>query len=104
MWAFPTSAVKLHMGSTDYYNKMFAMGSSEDFFCPAVVTGSTSAMPLTSSVDSSKIKYKASSVSKMLSCAGTPKSRLMLKRTLQDVFAEGSVKENQILERLGAQK
>ena len=28
----------------------------------------------------------------------------MLKRTLQDAFAEGSAKENQILEHLGAQK
>jgi hypothetical protein len=28
----------------------------------------------------------------------------MLKRTLQDAFAEGSAKENQILERLGTQK
>jgi CO dehydrogenase/acetyl-CoA synthase beta subunit len=28
----------------------------------------------------------------------------MLKRTLQDTFAEGSAKENQILERLGTQK
>src|SRR6266852_1240996 len=27
MWAFPTSAVKLHVGSTNYYDKMFAMGS-----------------------------------------------------------------------------
>ncbi len=27
MWAFPTSAIKLHVGSTDYYDKMFAMGS-----------------------------------------------------------------------------
>ncbi len=83
---------------------MPATPDSEDFFCPAAVTGSTSATPLTSSVDSSKIKYEALSVSKMPFCASTLKSRLMLKRTLQDVFAEGSVKENQILERLGAQK
>jgi len=83
---------------------MPATPDSEDFFCPAAATGSTSATPLTSSVDSSKIKYEASSVSKMPSCASTPKSRSMLKRTLQDAFAEGSVKENQILERLGAQK
>src|SRR6266852_3673325 len=83
---------------------MPATPDSEDFFCLAAATGSTSAMPLTSSVDSSKIKYEASSVSKMPSRAGTPKSRSMLKWTLQDVFAEGSVKENQILEHLGAQK
>src|SRR6266849_8418030 len=83
---------------------MPATPDSEDFFCPAVATGSTSAMPLTSSMDSSKIKYEASSVSKTPSCAGTPKSRSMLKWALQDVFAEGSAKENQILERLGAQK
>ncbi len=83
---------------------MPATPNSEDFFCLAAVTGSTSAMPLTSSVDSSKIKYEASSVFKTPSRAGTPKSRLMLKRTLQDMFAEGSAKENQILECLGAQK
>src|SRR5713101_7310362 len=83
---------------------MPAIPDSEDFFCLAAATGSTSATPLTSSVDSSKIKYEALSVSKMPFCASTLKSRLMLKRTLQDVFAEGSVKENQILERLGAQK
>ena len=33
-----------------------------------------------------------------------PKSKLMTKRTLQDAFAEGSAKENQILEQLGTQK
>src|SRR6266849_7563280 len=83
---------------------MPATPDSEDFFCLAAATGSTSAMPLTSSVDSSKIKYEASSVSKMPSRAGTPKSRSMLKWTLQDAFAEGSAKENQILKRLRAQK
>src|SRR6266849_11043001 len=83
---------------------MPATPDSEDFFCLAAMTGSTSATPLMSSVDSSKIKYEASSVSKTPSCASTPKLRLILKRTLQDVFAEGSAKENQILERLGAQK
>jgi hypothetical protein len=73
---------------------------SDDVFCSA---GSTSATPLTSSVDSSsRVKYEA--VSKTPSRAGTPKSRSMLKRTLQDAFAEGSAKENQIIERLGTQK
>jgi hypothetical protein len=81
---------------------MPATPDSEDFFCPAAVTGSTSATPLTSSVDSGKVKYD--SVSKTPSRASTPKSRSMLKRTLQDAFAEGSAKENQILERLGTQK
>src|SRR6266849_3423149 len=83
---------------------MPATPDSEDFFCPAAATGSTSATPLTSSMDSSKIKYEASSVSKTPSHAGTPKSRSMLKQTLQDAFAKGSVKENQILEHLEAQK
>jgi hypothetical protein len=83
---------------------MPATPDSEDFFCPAAATGSTSATPLTSSADSSKIKYEASSASKTPSRSGTPKSRSMLKRTLQDTFAEGSAKENQILERLGTQK
>jgi hypothetical protein len=72
---------------------------SDDVFRSA---GSTSATPLTSSVDSGKVKYE--SVSKTSSRASTPKSRSMLKRTLQDAFAEGSAKENQILERLGTQK
>jgi hypothetical protein len=72
---------------------------SDDVFRSA---SSTSATPLTSSVDSSKVKYD--SVSKTPSRASTPKSRSMLKRTLQDAFAEGSVKENQILECLGTQK
>jgi hypothetical protein len=72
---------------------------SDDVFRSA---GSTSATPLTSSVDSGKVKYD--SVSKTPSRASTPKSRSMLKHTLQDAFAEGSAKENQILERLGTQK
>jgi hypothetical protein len=72
---------------------------SDDVFRSA---SSTLATPLMSSVDSSKVKYD--SVSKTPSRASTPKSRSMLKRTLQDAFAEGSAKENQILERLGTQK
>lgn len=65
-------------------------------------TSSTPATPLTSSVDSGKVKYEVAS--KTPSRASTPKSRSMLKRTLQDAFAEGSAKENQMLERLGTQK
>jgi hypothetical protein len=72
---------------------------SDDVFRLA---SSTSATPLTSSVDSGKVKYN--SVSKTPSRASTSKLRSMLKRTLQDAFAEGSAKENQILERLGTQK
>jgi hypothetical protein len=40
----------------------------------------------------------------MPSRAGTPKSRAVSKHTLQDAFAEGSAKDNQILDRLGTQK
>jgi hypothetical protein len=40
----------------------------------------------------------------MPSQASTPKLRPTLKHTLQDIFAEGSAKENQILEHLGTQK
>ena len=40
----------------------------------------------------------------MPSQASTSKSKLITKCTLQDVFAEGSAKENQILEQLGTQK
>jgi hypothetical protein len=36
--------------------------------------------------------------------SSTQKSRATTKRTFQDVFAEGSAKENQMLERLGTQK
>jgi hypothetical protein len=64
--------------------------------------GSTSATPLTSIMDSGKAKCDA--VSKTSSQASTPKPRSLLKRTLQDAFAEGSAKENEILDRLGTQK
>jgi hypothetical protein len=61
-------------------------------------------MPLTSAAGSSKIKYEA--VSKMPSQASTPGSKpgSLLKRTLQDAFAEGSARESEALERLGTQK
>lgn len=61
-----------------------------------------STTPVTSTASSSKVKSEATS--KTPSRASTPKSRSMLKRTLQDAFAEGSAKENLILERLGTQK
>lgn len=56
----------------------------------------------TSVAGSSKVKSEATS--KTPSRASTPKSRTMSKRTLQDAFAEGSAKDNLVLERLGAQK
>jgi hypothetical protein len=58
--------------------------------------------PLSSVASSSKVK--AEPPSKTPSRASTPKSRTMLKHTLQDAFAEGSAKENEILECLGTQK
>jgi hypothetical protein len=43
-------------------------------------------------------------VSKASSRAGTPKPKSASKRTLQDVLAEGSAKDSQVIERLGTQK
>jgi hypothetical protein len=64
--------------------------------------GSSSVTPFMSVASSSKVKSEAASV--MPSRASTPKSRPMSKCSLQDAFAEGSAKENQVLERLGTQK
>ncbi len=55
-----------------------------------------------SATDSASVKYEA--ISKTPSQSGTPKSRLTLKCSLQDTFAEGSAKESQILKCLGTQK
>jgi hypothetical protein len=74
----------------------------EDVLRSAGSTSVTPFTPLTSTSGTDKVKAEASS--KTLSRAGTPKSRLMLKRTFQDAFAEGSAKENQVFERLGTQK
>ena len=62
----------------------------------------TPVTPFTSVAGSSNVKSEATS--KMPSRASTPKSRTMSKRTLQDAFAEGSAKDNLVLEHLGAQK
>jgi hypothetical protein len=62
----------------------------------------TPVMLFTSVAGSSKVKSEATS--KTPSRASTPKSRTMSKQTLQDAFAEGSAKDNLVLERLGAQK
>ena len=78
---------------------MSATPNGDSVFCSPSPSSATS---LTSSVDSSRVKYKAAS--KTPSRAGTPKPRSMLKRTLQDAFAKGSVKENEMLECLGTQK
>ncbi|KAN0105459.1 hypothetical protein V8E52_011011 [Russula decolorans] len=74
----------------------------EDVLRSAGSTSVTPFTPLTSTTGTDKVKAEAPS--KTPSRAGTPKSRLMLKRALQDAFAEGSAKENQVLERLGTQK
>ena len=71
----------------------------DDVICSA---GSTSLTPFTSLAGSDKVKSEATS--KTPSQASTPRSRLMSKCTLQDAFAEGSAKENQVLKRLGTQK
>jgi hypothetical protein len=59
---------------------------------------------ITSAAGSSKIRYEA--VFKMPSRASTPGSKpgSLLKRTLQDAFAEESARESEALERLGTQK
>jgi hypothetical protein len=51
---------------------------------------------------SSKVKAEATSVTP--SRASTPRSRTTSKRSIQDAFAEGTAKDNQLLERLGTQK
>ncbi|KAH9952702.1 hypothetical protein BGW80DRAFT_1469404 [Lactifluus volemus] len=56
--------------------------------------------PSTSTASSSRVKTEA--MSKVPS--STQKSRAMTKCTFQDVFAEESAKENQMLEHLGTQK
>ena len=53
--------------------------------------------------DSDKVKFENIS-SKTSSRAGTPKLKPSSKCTLQDIFAEGSTKDDQALERLGTQK
>jgi hypothetical protein len=77
------------------------MGSTPDLDVDGVI-GSSGSTPLTSGANSVPVKYEA--FSKTPSRSGTPKSRLTLKRSLQDAFAEGTAKESQILERLGTQK
>ena len=68
----------------------------------AIATPTTPLTPFTSVAGSSKVKAEAPS--KTPSRASTPKSRQISKRTLQDAFAEGTAKDNQLLERLGTQK
>jgi len=58
--------------------------------------------PFTSIAGSSKLKSEVGL--KPSSRASTPKSKSLLKRTLQDAFAEGSVRDAEIMERLGTQK
>jgi hypothetical protein len=65
-------------------------------------TSSTSITPFTSIAGSSKLKSKVGL--KPSSWASTPKSKSLLKCTLQDVFAEGSVRDAEVMECLGTQK
>ena len=65
--------------------------------------GSSSVAPFTPTPDDSTFKYEGG-VAKTSSRAGTPKPRSNSKRNFQDVFAEGSARENQALERQRAQK
>ena len=63
---------------------------------------SESFMPTTA--DSSSLSIKTEATSNTPSRASTPRSRTMIKHTLQDAFAEGSVKDSQMIECLGTQK
>jgi hypothetical protein len=74
----------------------------DDVLCSAGSTSLTPFTPCTSIVGSCKVKAEAAS--KTPSRASTPKSRPISKRTLQEAFAEGSAKENQMFERMGTQK
>jgi hypothetical protein len=65
-------------------------------------TSSTSITPFMSIAGSSKLKSEVGL--KPSSRASTPKSRSLLKRTLQDSLAEGSARDAELLERLGTQK
>jgi hypothetical protein len=65
------------------------------------LTSSTTHEPFTPTAGNHKVKAEATSSRTQ---SGTHKSRTAAKRTLKDVFAEGSVRENLMLERLGTQK
>ena len=69
----------------------------------AMFSADTSLASFTPTPNSSKVKFNAAS-SKMSSWAGTPRLKTSLKCTLHNVFAEGSVKDDQALEHLGTQK
>jgi hypothetical protein len=80
---------------------LYSLRSTPDVDDATCTPISTSVTPLTSIASGSKVKSEAL---KTPSRAGTPKPRSMLKRSLQDALADGSARENQILERLGTQK
>ena len=65
-------------------------------------TSSASITPFTSIAGSSKLKSEVGL--KPSSRGSTPKSRSLLKCTLQDAFAEGSARDAEVMERLGTQK
>jgi hypothetical protein len=63
-------------------------------------TPPTASEPLTSTAGNTNVKAEVTSKMPF----GTQKSRAATKRTFQDVFTDGSAKDNQVLERLGTQK
>ena len=63
---------------------------------------SESLTPTTAGSGSLSIKTEATSNTP--SCASTPRSRTMIKHTLQDAFAKGSAKDSQMIKHLGTQK
>ena len=89
----------LVQGEGDSYDSLRTTPDIDDVLRSA---SSTSLTPFTSLVSSDKVKAEVAS--KMPSRSSTPKSRPMSKCTLQDAFAEGSAKENQVLKCLGTQK
>jgi hypothetical protein len=71
---------------------------------PICSASPTSVTPFTSAAGSSRVKSDAASKKSFWASTLGPKLGLLLKCTLQNVFADRSAKEHQILKRLGMQK
>ena len=79
----------------------YSLRTTPDVDAAANSPDPTPVMPVTSTASTSKVKSK--NTFSTPSQASTLRSRMLLKSTLQDAFANGTVKENLILEHLGAQ-
>jgi hypothetical protein len=80
----------------------YSLATTPDLDDAMRAAGSTSATPITSTSDSTKVKYEA--LSKTPSQCGTPKVRSTLKCKLPDTYNEDTAKEDEMLDRLGTQK